>query len=126
MTSCGVVFIAFSSVERRNSFHWGQRTLYLPTDPVGTTPDTLMPLVNSAVSSILLTRMVTSAHLTFAKCDLEGLPGLLHETAGAFQHGKGGMFFIQVADLGSDTERGEQTPSTYPQEQFLLQAHSRL
>ena len=37
--------------------------------------------------------------------DVEGLPGLLHETAGAFQHGEGRMPFIQVTDFRLNAER---------------------
>jgi hypothetical protein len=37
--------------------------------------------------------------------DIEGLRGLLHETAGALQHGKGRMPFIQVADFRLDAQR---------------------
>ena len=57
--------------------------------------------------------------------DFEGLPGLFHETAGAFQHGEGRMPFIQVADFRLDAERGEQPPSANPEEQFLLEAQLR-
>ena len=41
--------------------------------------------------------------------DLEGLPGRLHETPRAFQHGERRMPFIQVADLRLDAERGAAT-----------------
>ena len=37
--------------------------------------------------------------------DFEGLPGLFHEAARAFQHGEGRMPFIQVADFRLDAER---------------------
>ena len=37
--------------------------------------------------------------------DFEGLPGLFHETAGAFQHGEGRMPFIQVTDFRLDAQR---------------------
>ena len=53
------------------------------------------------------------------QCDFEGLPGLLHEAAGAFQHRKGRMPFIQVADLRLDAKRGKQSPSADPKEHLL-------
>src|SRR3984893_12355447 len=57
--------------------------------------------------------------------DVEGLPGLLHETAGTFQHGKGRMPFIQMTDLRPDAERIEQSPAADPEKQFLLEAQLR-
>ena len=57
--------------------------------------------------------------------DFEGLPGLFHEVAGAFQHGEGRMPFIQVTDLRLDAERAEQPPSADPEQQFLLEAQLR-
>ena len=59
------------------------------------------------------------------QCDFEGLPGLLHETAGAFQHGEGRMPLIEVTDFRLDAERAEQPPSADPEEQFLLEAQLR-
>ena len=52
--------------------------------------------------------------------DVERLRGLLHETAGAFQHGKGRMPFVQMTDFRLDAERAEQPPSADSQEQLLL------
>ena len=57
--------------------------------------------------------------------DVERLPGLLHETPGAFQYGEGRMPFIQMADFRLDAEGGEQPPSADPEEQFLLEAQFR-
>ena len=57
--------------------------------------------------------------------DFEGLPGRLHETPRAFQHGEGRMPFIQVADFRLDAERGKQPPSADPEQQFLLEAQLR-
>ena len=57
--------------------------------------------------------------------DFEGLPGLLHEVAGAFQDGERRVPFIQVTDLRLDPERAEQPPSADPEEQFLLEAQLR-
>ena len=54
------------------------------------------------------------------QCDFERLPGLLHETAGAFQHGKGRMPFIQVADFRLDAQCVEQPPSADSQHHLLL------
>ena len=59
------------------------------------------------------------------QCDFEGLPGLFHEGSSPFQHGEGGMPFIQVADFGLDAERIEQAPSADPEDQFLLEAQLR-
>ena len=56
---------------------------------------------------------------------LEGLPGVLHETARALQHRKGGVAFVQVADLRLDAQRREQAPAADPEQQFLLQAQLR-
>ena len=55
----------------------------------------------------------------------KGLSGLLHETAGAFQHGKGRMPFIQMTDFRMDAKRTKQSPSADPKEQFLLEAQLR-
>jgi len=41
------------------------------------------------------------------QCDFEGLPGLFHEVAGAFQDGERRMPFIQVTDLGLEPEGAE-------------------
>ena len=49
------------------------------------------------------------------QCDFEGLRVLLHETAGAFQHGKGRMPFIQMTDFRLDAECGEQPPAANPE-----------
>ena len=49
----------------------------------------------------------------------------LHETAGAFQHRKGGMAFIQVADIGLDAEGREQPPAADAEQHFLLEAQLR-
>ena len=57
--------------------------------------------------------------------DFERLPGLFHESPGAFQHGEGRMPFIQVADFRLDAQRLEQPPSADPEKQFLLQAQFR-
>ena len=59
------------------------------------------------------------------QCDFEGLRGLLHETAGAFQHGKGRMPFIQMTDFRMDAKRTKQPPSADPEEQLLLEAQLR-
>ena len=45
------------------------------------------------------------------QCDFKRLPGLLHETAGALQHGERRMPFVQMADFRLDAERGEQPPA---------------
>ena len=39
------------------------------------------------------------------QCDFERLPGLVHESPGAFQNGERRMPFIQVADFRLDAER---------------------
>ena len=57
--------------------------------------------------------------------DFEGLRGLLHETAGAFQHGKGRMPFIQMTDFRLNAKRAKQSPSADPEQQFLLEAQLR-
>ena len=57
--------------------------------------------------------------------DFEGLPGLLHEVARAFQYGKRRVPFIQVTDLRLKPERAEQSPSADPEDQFLLEAQLR-
>src|SRR5204863_9893840 len=57
--------------------------------------------------------------------DFEGLRGLLHETAGAFQHGKGGMPFIQMTNFRPNAKRTKQAPSANPEQQFLLEAQLR-
>ena len=57
--------------------------------------------------------------------DFEGLCGLLHETPGAFQHGKSRMPFIQVTDFRLDAQRTKQSPSADPEKQFLLEAQLR-
>ena len=57
--------------------------------------------------------------------DFESLPGLLHETSGAFQHGEGRMPFIQMTDFRLDAERREQSPSADPEQHFLLEAQLR-
>ena len=57
--------------------------------------------------------------------DFEGLPGLFHEGAGAFQHGESRMPFIQVTDLRLNPQRAEQPPSADPEQQFLLEAEFR-
>ena len=43
--------------------------------------------------------------------DIEGLRVLLHEVAGAFQHRKGRVPFIQVADFRFDAKGGKQPPA---------------
>ena len=55
-----------------------------------------------------------------AQGDFEGLSGLFHEGSGPFQHGEGGMPFIQVADFGLDPQRLEQAPSADPEYQLLI------
>ena len=57
--------------------------------------------------------------------DFKWLPGLLHETAGAFQHREGRMAFIQMADFRLDAERREQSPSADPEQQFLFEPQLR-
>ena len=57
--------------------------------------------------------------------DFEGLSCLLHETAGAFQHGKGRMAFIQMTDFRLDAKRSKEPPSADPEEQFLLETQLR-
>src|SRR5512146_1119285 len=52
--------------------------------------------------------------------DVEWLPGLVHETARAFQHGKGRMSFIQMADFRLNAKRTKQSPPADPEEQFLF------
>ena len=54
--------------------------------------------------------------------DLEGLRGVLHETARAFQHGKGCMPVVQVTDFRLDAERDEEPPATNPEKQLLGEA----
>jgi len=54
--------------------------------------------------------------------DLEGQRGVLHETAGAFQHGKGCMPVVQVTDFRLDAERDEQPPAANPEKQLLGEA----
>jgi len=49
----------------------------------------------------------------------------LHEAAGALQHGKGRMPFIQVTDLWLDAKRGKQSPSADPEEYLLLETQFR-
>src|ERR1035438_4848437 len=46
----------------------------------------------------------------------------LHETAGALQHGKGGMALVQVTDIRLDAECGEQSPAADTQQHLLLEA----
>jgi len=53
--------------------------------------------------------------------DFERLPVRLHEAAGAFQHGKGRMPFVQMTDFRLDAERLEQPPAADSQQHFLLQ-----
>ena len=47
--------------------------------------------------------------------DLERLCCLLHETAGALQHGEGRMPFVQVTDVWLDPKRGQEPPSADPE-----------
>ena len=54
-----------------------------------------------------------------AQCDFEGLSGLFHKGSSPFQHGEGGMPFIQVADFRLDAERIEQAPPADPKQQSL-------
>jgi hypothetical protein len=46
--------------------------------------------------------------------DFKGLRVLLHETAGALQHGKGRMTFIQVTDIRLDAERASSRQPPIP------------
>ena len=57
--------------------------------------------------------------------DVEGLCGLLHETAGAFQHRKSRMPFIQMTDFRLDAKRTKQSPAADSEQQFLLEAQLR-
>src|SRR5208283_1950676 len=50
---------------------------------------------------------------------------LLHETAGTLQNGKGRMTFIQVTDVRLEAECGEQSPTSNPKQQLLLEAQLR-
>ena len=59
------------------------------------------------------------------QCDLERLPGFVHEGPGSFQDGERRMPFIQVADLRLDAERVEQSPSADPQHDLLLETQLR-
>ena len=54
--------------------------------------------------------------------DVERLACLLHETAGAFEHGERRMPFIQMTYFRSEAERGQQSPAADAEQQFLLQA----
>ena len=53
------------------------------------------------------------------QCDVERLPGLVHESSGSFQNGKGRMSFIQVADFGLNAEHTKQSPSADSQAPVL-------
>jgi hypothetical protein len=55
-----------------------------------------------------------------AQCDFEGLSALFHKGSSPFQHGEGGMPFIQVAHFGLDPERIEQAPPSDPEYQLLI------
>lgn len=57
--------------------------------------------------------------------DIEGLPGLFHETAGAFQYGEGCMPFVQVTDFRLEAQCIKQSPSTDPEQQFLFETQLR-
>jgi hypothetical protein len=58
MTSCGIVFIAFSNLEeRRNARHY----ILFPANSHRTAPDIFLPLGNSRVGSVLLTCLINSA-----------------------------------------------------------------
>ena len=57
--------------------------------------------------------------------NFKGLSGLLHETAGAFQHGKGRVPFIQMTDFRLDAQRNKQSPAADPEQQLLLQSQLR-
>ena len=59
------------------------------------------------------------------ECNVERLRTLLHETAGAFQCGKGRMPLVQMTDLRLDAEHPEQPPSTDAKQQLLRQAQLR-
>src|ERR1039457_2654518 len=55
----------------------------------------------------------------------ERLRVLLHETAGALQHSKGRMTFIQVTDIRLDAERSKQSPTADPKQHLLFEAQLR-
>ena len=55
----------------------------------------------------------------------EGLPCLFHEGASALQNGERRMPFVEVADLGLDSQRAQQAPSADAEQQFLLEAQLR-
>ena len=57
--------------------------------------------------------------------DIERLPGLLDETAGALQHGKGRMPLIEMTDFRLDAECGEQSPAANSEKDFLLETQFR-
>ena len=52
----------------------------------------------------------------------EGLRVRLHEAAGALQHGKSSMPFIQVTDFWFNAQCGEQPPAANSKQHFLLEA----
>src|SRR5437016_7189534 len=51
---------------------------------------------------------------------VEGTPAVLHETAGALQHGEGRVPFVEMADLGLEPERSQQPPAPDSQQKLLL------
>ena len=59
------------------------------------------------------------------QCYIEAVPGRLHETPRAFQHGERCVPFIQVANLRLDAERGKEPPAADPKDQLLHQAQVR-
>ena len=74
-------------------------------------------LISSVISILTLAVVARGQEQTI---DFEGLPAFFHEASGAFQHGEGGVSFIQVADCGLDAERIEQAPPADPEHQLLM------
>ena len=60
-----------------------------------------------------------------ASATSKGCPVSSMKAAGALQHGKGRMPFIQVTDFRLDAERAQQSPAANPKQQFLLEAQLR-
>ena len=57
--------------------------------------------------------------------DFERLPCVVHERAGAFQHGERRVSFIQVTDLRREAQRAQQPPAADPEQHFLLEPQFR-
>gem|GEM_PF-2602103 len=52
---------------------------------------------------------------------VERLLAIVHEPAGPLEHGKGGVAFVEMADLGIQTEGSQQTPTDNAENVFLTQ-----